>query len=68
MARILKPTRRKSAKPHARIGVGKATVKHVNCRKSARVAEFERWMLAHANEVGKWARQRTKRLTGKEIL
>jgi hypothetical protein len=42
-----------------------------NCdsrRESKAVAEFERWALDNAKELGKWARQNTKRLTGKEIL
>jgi hypothetical protein len=37
-------------------------------RESKTVTEFTRWLAANGEEVGKWARENTKRLTGKEIL
>ena len=66
MTTMLKPMRMKHAKR-----AGKSAAKKAGCgakhagdkrRDSKTVAAFNRWLLANAQEVGKWARENTKRL------
>jgi hypothetical protein len=61
-------TRAKPAKRTAK-SAGRKSVKRAEARRESKtVAAFNQWLMANAEEVGKWARQNTKKLTGKDIL
>jgi hypothetical protein len=73
MSTLIKPRRAKRAKRPVKSASRKASAngsKHAGRarRDSETVEEFNHWLQTHAKEVGKWARENTKRLTGKEIL
>ncbi len=73
MSTMIKPRRAKGAKRAVKSTSKKVPAngsKHAGRARhdSETVEQFNRWLLTNAKEVGKWARENTKRLTGKETL